>query len=168
MQLSQASAEKIMKDMCMEDMPLISMQPTPHQMPADWFARYKKARHSFMQSLGESIEELAFMNLSQEEFMDLLMGRALPANTSIRMRVPICWGGEISPDNMFMCSTFPHSQNIDRFIIGQAGNETIWLPAPAKKIYIPAHTAGGGEGGNATEDRLAQMAAQFAASRGME
>ena len=37
-----------------------------------------------------------------------------------------------------------------------------------KKIYIPAHTAGGGEGGNATEDRLAQMAAQFAASRGME
>ena len=33
MQLSQASAEKIMKDMCMEDMPLISMQPTPHQMP---------------------------------------------------------------------------------------------------------------------------------------
>lgn len=121
-----------------------------------------------MQSLGESIEELAFMNLSQEEFMDLLMGRALPANTSIRMRVPICWGGEISPDNMFMCSTFPHSQNIDRFIIGQAGNETIWLPSPAKKIYIPAHTAGGGEGGNATEDRLAQMAAQFAVSRGME
>ena len=47
MQLSQASAEKIMKDMCMEDMPLISMQPTPHQMPADWFARYKKSPAQF-------------------------------------------------------------------------------------------------------------------------
>ena len=44
----------------------------------------------------------------------------------------------------------------------------IWLPNPAKKIYVPAHTAGGGDGGNATEDRLSQMAAQIAQSRGME
>lgn len=168
MQLSQTSAEAIMKDMGMDDMPLLSVSPKPHMITADWFTRYKSARRAFMQGLTESVEELAFMNLSQEEFMDLVMGRAIPPNMSIRMRIPLAWGGDITPDNMFMCSTFPHSQNMDRFIIAQSGSGTIWLPSPAKKIYIPAHTAGGGDGGNATEDRLAQMAAQIAASRGME
>lgn len=167
MELSQASAEKIMKDMEMDDMPLQAVRPTPHKLLSDWFQQYVSARRKFMQSLTDAIEELAFMNLGQEEFMDLIMGRAVPKNMSIRMRTPITWGGEISPENMFMCSTFPHSQNIDRFIIGQAGNDTIWIPNPAKKIYIPAHTAGGGGGGNATEDRLAQVAAQIAADRGL-
>lgn len=168
MQLSQASAEKIMKDMGMDDMPLHAIQPVPNQIPADWFERYKAARHDFMKELTNSIEELAFMNLTQDEFMDLVTGRAIPKNMSIRLRVPLAWGGKISPQNMFMCTTFPHSQNIDRFIIGQAGYSTIWLPSPEKQIYVPAHTAGGGDGGNATEDRLAQMAAAMAANRGME
>lgn len=168
MQLSRTSAEAIMKDMGMDDMPLVSVSPHPHAVPADWFARYKSARRAFMQSLADSVEELAFMNLSQEAFMDLVMGRVIPENTSIRLRLPLSWGGDITPENMFMCATFPHSQNIDRFIITQSGSDTIWLPAPVKKIYIPAHTTGGGDGGNATEDRLAQMAAQIAASRGME
>lgn len=168
MQLSQASAEKIMADMSMDDMPLVLLQPTKNSLPADWFKQYKSARNEFIKSLSDSIEELAFMNLSQSEFMDLLTGRAVPENMSIRMRIPMFWGGEITPANMFMCTTFPHSQNIDRFIIGQAGYDAVWVPNPAKKIYIPAHTGGGGEGGNATEDRLAQVAAQIAAGRGME
>ena len=168
MQLSQASAEKIMKDMGMDDLPLIAVRPTPHQISPDWFQRYRAARHSFMQNLNDCITELAFMNLNQEEFMNLLTGRSVPQNVSIRMRIPLTWGGEISPENMFMCSTFPHSQDIDKFILGQAGYDTIWLPNPEKKIYIPAHTSGGGTGGNATEDRLAQVAAQIAAGRGME
>ena len=168
MQLSQTSAEKIMNEMSMDDMPLVAFQPQRTQISADWFARYKAARHSFMQSLVDSVNELAFMNLSQEEFINLVMGREIPRNMSIRMRIPLFWGGQISPDNMFMCATFPHSQNIDRFIIGQAGYDTVWLPAPSKKIYIPAHTTGGGDGGNATEDRLAQMAAQIVSAHGME
>lgn len=168
MELSRASAEKIMKDMGMDDMPLVAMRPAPRQISPDWFAQYKTARKKFMQSLTDCIEELAFINLSQEEFMDLVTGRAIPKNMSVRMRTPMAWGGEISPDNMFMCATFPHSQNIDRFIIGQTGYDTVWLPSPARPIYVPAHTGGGGDGGNATEDRLAQMAAQIAANRGME
>lgn len=168
MQLSQASAEKIIKDLGMDDMPLVAVRPAPHQVPADWFQRYRAARHRFMQSLTDSVEELAFMNLSQDEFMALVTGAALPNNMSVRMRTPMAWGGEISPENMFMCATFPHSQNIDRFIIGQTGYDTVWLPAPAKKIYIPAHTGGGGDGGNATEDRLSQIAAQIASGRGLE
>ncbi|MBD5400375.1 hypothetical protein HDR61_01340 [bacterium] len=168
MQLSQNSAEKIMADMNMDDMPLTLLRPTTANLPADWFAKYKIACHKFMQSLTDSVEELAFINLNQQEFMDLLTGQAIPTNMSIRMRVPIFWGGEISPENMFMCSTFPHSQNIDRFIIGQSGYDAVWVPNPAKKIYVSAHTGGGGAGGNATEDRLAQMAAQIAASHGME
>ena len=77
------------------------------------------------------------------------------------------WGGELDINNMFMCWTFPHAYNMDRFIISQSGNKTVWLPNPSKKIYLPAHTAGGGDGGNATEDRLAQMGAQLAGGRDM-
>ena len=169
MKLNKASAEKILIDMGMDDMPIVSVTPKQIQIPADWFTRYKSARHAFMQSLTDCVEELAIMQLSQKEFMDLVMGRALPQNMSIRLRTPLSWGGEISPENIFMCSTFPHSQNLDLFIISQTGNDEIWLPAPARKIYLPAHTASGGAGGNATEDRLSQVAAQIAASaRGME
>jgi len=168
MQLSQASAEKIMADMGMEDMPLKAVRPVQTHIAPDWFERYKSARRKFLSGLTDAVEELAFMNLSQDEFMGLITGRAIPDNLSIRMRVPMAWGGEIVAENMFMCYTFPHSQNMDRFIIGQNGYETVWLPNPVKKIYLPAHTAGGGDGGNATEDRLAQMAAQIAAGRSIE
>ncbi len=168
MQISQSSAEKIMADMGMDDMPLIELRPAPAPIAPDWFAKYTDARHAFMRTLADSVEELAMMSLSQDDFMNLITGRAMPANTSIRMRIPMAWGGKIIPENMFMCTTFPNSQNMDRFILGQSGNETIWLPNPAKKIYISAHTAGGGDGGNATEDRLSQIAAQIVAGRGME
>jgi hypothetical protein len=130
----------------------------------DWFAKYKALRREFMRGLSDSLEDLSFMNLSREEFMALIMGRSLPENFSLRLRIPLQLGGVLEIGNMFACKTFPHSQNIDRFIIEQAGGATLWLPNPAKKIYIPAHMAGGGDGGNSTSDRLAQMAAQIAAA----
>ena len=67
-----------------------------------------------------------------------------------------------------MCWTFPQSQRLDQFIIEQKNSDTVWLPNPTKKIYIPGKNLSGGDGGNATEDRLSQIAAQIAASRGME
>lgn len=167
MQLTKDTAEKILADMNMEDMPLVCVRPTPHVVAPDWFGKYRNVARQFMQSLSDSVEELAFMNLPQDDFMNLLMGRCLPANTSLRFRIPLVWGGELSVANMFMCSTFPHSQNLDRFIINQSGASEIWLPNPAKKIYVTTHTASGGAGGNATEDRLSQMAAHFASDRGM-
>ena len=78
------------------------------------------------------------------------------------MRIPPTIGGELSINNMFLCRTFPHSHRLDRFIIEQSGNDTLWLPNPARAIYTPTHTASVGTGGNATSDRLAQMAAQIA------
>ncbi|MDE6477774.1 MAG: hypothetical protein K2L94_00830, partial [Alphaproteobacteria bacterium] len=131
------------------------------------YPRYKKLCREFMQSLVDSAQDLAFLNLAQDEFMDLIMGKKLPANLAIRLRVPLALGGQLSLDNMFLCRTFPHSHNMDRFIIDQAGAPKIWLPSPAHKVYVHAHTASGGDGGNATSDRLAQMAAQIAADRAM-
>ncbi len=165
MQLNAGTAEKIISDMGMSDMPLVEIQPTPTPVPPDWFTRYKALCREFMLSLTDSVETLAFMNLSQDEFMNIIMGRSLPQNISFRMRTPLTWGGKLEIDNMFMCWTFPHSYNMDRFIINQSGNDTIWLPNPAQKIYIPAHTTGGGDGGNATEDRLAQIGAQIVGGR---
>ena len=55
---------------------------------------------------------------------------------------------------------------MDRFIISQSGNDIIWLPNPAKKIYLPIGTLGGGDGGNGTEDRLTEtIASQIVADR---
>lgn len=168
MQLTRESAEKIMSDMFMSDMPLVEFQPRPALVSSDWFAQYKKLCREFMRSLVDAVETLSFMNLTQEEFMALVAGHTLPANTSIRFRVPLVWGGTLDVDNLFMCRTFPCANNLDRFLITQSGAQTIYLPSPAQRVYVPAHTASGGDGGNATSDRLAQMAAQIAAARGME
>ena len=167
MELNAGTAEKLISDMGMSDLPLTQVHPTPTIVAPDWFSRYKKLCHEFMASLTDSAETLAFMNLTQDEFMNIIMGRDLPQNISIRFRIPLVCGGKLEIDNLFMCWTFPHSYNMDRFIIAQSGAQTIWMPNPTKKIYLPAHTAGGGDGGNATEDRLAQIGAQIAADRDM-
>ena len=148
----------------MDDMPLIEYTPKSPKLPADWFSKYRVLCHKFMESLTDCATEIAFMNLSQKEFMSLVTGTALPRNTSIRWRIPITMGGELSIENMFLCRTFPHSHKLDRFILEQAGNETLWLPNPARAVYVPTHTAPGGTGGNATSDRLTQVAAQLAAN----
>jgi hypothetical protein len=165
--MTKSSAEKRLADLLMDDLPVMEFVPADAVVAPDWFARYKPLRREFMRSLTDSVEDLAFMNLSQDEFMGLVMGNRMPANLSIRFRVPLVWGGKLEIENMFLCRTFPHSHNMDRFIIEQSGNDAIWLPNPAKKVYVPAHTMGG-DGGNATEDRLSQLAAQLASSRGME
>jgi len=162
MKLSEAAAMARISDLGMDDMPLIEFTPKPATLSPDWFQKYRALCHQFMETLTDCATEIAFMNLSQNEFMGLVTGRALPRNTSIRWRVPITLGGELSIENMFLCRTFPHSHQLDRFIMEQSANETLWLPNPARAVYIPTHTATGGTGGNATSDRLAQMAAQIA------
>ncbi len=165
MQWNQSIAEKRLSDMKMPDMPVTPIQPKISAVPSDWFAQYKKLCHEFMRSLSDCVQELALMNLSRDEFMDLLMGRAIPDNLSFRFRIPLVWGGKLDIENMFMCATFPHSQNLDRFIIEQYGNETIWLPNPERKIYLPIHSTISGNGGNATADRLSQFAATMNTGR---
>ena len=162
MKISETNAIARISELGMDDMPLMEYTPTPTKLQPDWFEKYRTLCHQFMETLTDCATEIAFMNLSQNEFMALVTGRALPRNTSIRWRIPITLGGEMSVENMFLCRTFPHSQQMDRFIMEQSGNDTLWLPNPAKAIYVPTHTAGGGVGGNATSDRLTQMAAQIA------
>ena len=168
MQMNKSVAEKRIADLGMDDLPLVQMRPEIHPVSPDWFKKYHDLVHEFVTSLTDSIQELAFMNLPQDDFMDLIMGRRMPENLSIRLRKPLVWGGKLEIDNMFLCMTFPHSHNMDRFIIEQSGNDAIWMPNPAKKVYLPAHMMNGGDGGNATSDRLSQLAAQIASSRGME
>ena len=168
MQLNQGAAEKRIADLGMDDLPLIQMRPESRPVSPDWFKKYHSLIHEFDISLTDSVQELAFMNLPQDDFMDLIMGRRMPENLSVRMRVPLVWGGKLELDNLFLCMTFPHSHNMDRFIIEQSGNDIIWMPNPSKKVYLPAHMMNGGDGGNATSDRLSQLAAQIAGARGLE
>lgn len=166
--MNKGVAEKRIADLGMDDLPLIQMRPVSTPVSPDWFKKYHDLVHEFAMSLTDSIQELAFMNLPQDDFMDLIMGRRMPENLSIRFRRPLVWGGKLEIDNLFMCMTFPHAHNMDRFIIEQSGNDVIWMPNPAKKIYLPAHMMNGGDGGNATSDRLSQIAAQIVAGRGIE
>lgn len=166
MQLNQSSAERLISELGMKDMPLIEITPTPTQISANWFIQYKELCKQFMTTLTDSVETLAFMNLPQEDFMNLIMGHSIPENMSFRLRVPLIWGGKLEVDNMFMCRTFPHSYNMDKFIMTQSNASKIWLPNPAQKVYHPAQMLGGGDGGNGTEDRLTEtMAAQIASNR---
>ncbi len=165
MQWTESIAEKRLNDLKISDLPIVSIRPHIVPVERDWFQKYRTVCREFMRSLSDSVQELAMMNLGREEFMNLLMGREIPDNMSIRFRTPLIWGGKLEIDNLFMCFTFPQSQNIDRFIMEQNGNETIWLPNPVKKIYMPIHSTISGNGGNGVSDRLSQMAAGIAANR---
>ena len=165
MQWSESKAEKRLNELKISDLPIISIRPDITQVSPDWFQKYREICREFMRSLSDSVQELAMMNLDRDEFMNLLMGREIPDNLSIRFRTPLIWGGKLNVDNLFMCFTFPQSQNIDRFIMEQSGNEIIWLPNPVRKIYMPIHSTISGNGGNAASDRLSQMAATMASNR---
>ncbi len=166
MQLNKDAAAARIAALGIDDIPLMEITPGACALMPDWFIQYKKLAKRFMESLTDSVEDLAFMNLAQDDFMGLVMGQRLPPNVSLRFRIPLMFGGKMEIDNMFMCHTFPQSHIMDRFIIEQTGAPTIWLPNPKHKIYIPTNRGGGGDGGNATEDRLSQIAAQISA--GME
>jgi hypothetical protein len=168
MQLNEHSALERLASLGIDDMPVMEFTPKRCPLNPDWFKKYCELRREFLSSLSDSLEEIAFMNLSQNEFMGLIMGQSLPENLSIRFRVPLLWGGELKIDNMFMCMAFPHSFNLDRFIIEQSDAQKIYLPNPEKKVYLTTHTGGGGVGGNATSDRLSQSAFNFMSGRGNE
>lgn len=166
MQLNRDTATAKLAAMGMDDMPVIEYMPNRCMIDNDWFQKYSMLRREFLASLTDSFDEIAFMNLSQEEFMNLIMGKKMPENTSLRFRIPLIWGGKLNIDNMFMCWTFPHSHNLDKFIIDQNGAKTVFLPDPAKKIYITTSSSTNSASGNATSDRLTQSAAQFMSDRG--
>ena len=166
MQLNQSNAERLIAELGMKDMPIMEIVPHSCAISPDWFTKYKELCHEFMLSLTDSVETLAFMNLPQDDFMNLIMGRSIPENMSFRLRIPLIWGGKLEIDNMFMCRTFPHAYNMDRFLMAQSDATTIWLPNPVNKVYHPAQTLGGGDGGNGTEDRLTEtIASQIASDR---
>jgi len=168
MQLNEHSAQERLAALGMDDMPVIEYTPQKCSLSQDWFKKYSVLRHEFLESLTDSFEDIAFMNLPQEDFMNLVMGQSLPENLSIRFRIPLLWGGELDISNMFLCWTFPHSYNLDRFIIEQSDAHTIYLPNPEKKVYFTSHIGGGGDGGNATSDRLTQAAFNAISGRGNE
>ena len=169
MQFNEFSATARLTQMGIDDMPVMEYTPKRCIIDPSWFKKYTELRREFLSSLSDSFQEIAFMNLPQDEFIDLVMGKALPDNTSIRFRIPLVWGGELSIDNMFLCLTFPHSHNLDRFIIEQSDAQTVFLPNPEKKIYLTTHLGGGGAGGNAASDRLTESAISYInSSRGNE
>ena len=168
MQLNEHSAMEKLSMLGMDDLPVIAYTPQKCSLDNDWFKKYSALRREFLASLTDSFEEIAFMNLPQQEFINLVMGKSLPDNLSIRFRIPLLWGGALDISNMFLCWTFPHSYNMDRFLIEQSDAKTIYLPNPEKKIYLTSHTGGGGDGGNATSDRLSQAAFNAMSGRGNE
>lgn len=167
MQWAENFAKEKLAEMQMDDLPIIPVHPQKKAVQTDWFQKYRILCHEFIRSLKDCTQELAFMNLNQDEFMNILMGREIPENLSIRFRVPLVFGGNLEIENLFMCWTFPQSHNLDRFIIEQYENDIIWLPNPIKKIYLSAHTTNGGNGGNTASDRLSQLASQIVSNRNL-
>jgi hypothetical protein len=158
-------AEQRLAALLMNDLPIEECNASPSPLPDDWFRKFRAARAEFLGSLSDSIQELAFLNLTQNSFMNLLMAKSIPENLSVKFRRPILYGGGIAAENMFLMPSFPYGFNLDIFMAEQSGQGRIWYPNPAKKIYVSAQMLSGGDGGNATSDRLAQAFAQMGQSR---
>jgi hypothetical protein len=163
--MNQTTAGRRLADLMMEDMPTREITARLQPVPADWYTQYVQKRPAFLQSLSDSIQDLSFMNINQDDFLNIMRGDKLPENVTIHLRVPLQYGGKIENDNMFLCPTYPFAVNIDIFMIEQFGNPTLFIPDPKKRVYIPTRLTGGGEGGNATTDRLSQLSAQLAGGR---
>ena len=149
-------AETRLAQLLMEDLRIDSCQAILKPLPSSWFSDFREERKKFLESLGSSIQELAMLNLSQRDFMNLLSGISIPENLCVKFRKPILYGGAIAAENMFMMVGFPYGFNLDIFMAEQLGQGEIWYPNPAKKIYVSITQLAGGAGGNATTDRLAQ------------
>lgn len=161
-------AEQFLAKRNMDDLILDVCGAVPVPLSADWFVRFRNARQAFMQSLDDSIPELALLNLSQDDFINLMTGRKIPENLTLKFRKPPLYGGEIAIENMFMMPTFPTGFNLDIFMLEQIGRPEVFFPNPAKKVYVSVNMISGGDGGNATSDRLAQgFAAQMQTGRDM-
>ena len=74
MQLTKHSALERLTALGMDDMPVMEYTPNRCIINADWFKLYSALRREFMASLTDSFEEIAFLNLPKEEFMNLIMG----------------------------------------------------------------------------------------------
>lgn len=149
-------AEVRLAQLLMEDLPLDECKAVVSALPDNWFSKFRDARHSFLESLGNSVQELALINLSQGDFMRLLSAISIPENLCVKFRKPIIYGGDISPENMFLMVGFPYGFNLNVFMAEQLGQREIWYPNPTKNVYVSVNMLSGGDGGNVTSDRLAQ------------
>jgi len=158
-------AEAILDSMGITGMPLSMCPARPSQLPSDWFQKFSEMRKKFMKSLDDSIAEIAMINLSQDDFMDLLRGRRIPENLTVRLRRPLVFGGAIEASNMFLTPLFVTGINLDIFMTEQMGQSEIYYPDPAKKVFVAGAGPMAGAGGNAAADRLAQGFAAMAQGR---
>lgn len=112
----------------------------------NWYKAYTKIKTEFLFSLSDSIELLYYMNLSQEEIFETIMGKKIPNGISIKFKIPLFLGGELNVNNLYLCRTFPFSFNIDLFIMEQMENKEIFIPCINKKIYDPLSSSNIGGG----------------------
>ena len=77
MQLNEHSAMERLAALGMDDMPVIAYSPQKCLLDKDWFKKYSQLRREFLGSLTDSFEEIAFMNLPQEEFINLVQTKSL-------------------------------------------------------------------------------------------
>lgn len=87
MQFNKDTALDKLSELGMEDMPVMEYQPTKCILNKDWFTQYTTLRKTFLSSLIDSIEDIVFMNLPQEEYINLVTGQSIPENLSIRFRI---------------------------------------------------------------------------------
>ena len=68
MQLTASTAEKLIAELGMPDMPLVEVRPISTSLSPEWFGEYKNLCRRFMLSLTDSVDTLAMMDIPQDEF----------------------------------------------------------------------------------------------------
>jgi hypothetical protein len=153
-------AEKRLKALGLDDMPLVSVAAIPRPLPAGWFAEFRGARRDLLtQNVKEFKEELFMMDIPIEDIMAMFRGEKIPPNVSVKFKVPPIYGGPISTDNLFICRTASEGRLLDIFIAEQAGASELFCPNPTKSVYVASMASMNSPGGNATSDRLADVQA---------
>ncbi|MDR2685881.1 MAG: hypothetical protein LBB23_03875 [Rickettsiales bacterium] len=156
-----AEASRRLAALGISDLALGEVAAQPQPLPRDWFAAFRAARRELLTNrIKKNQEELFMIGLNPAEITDIYKGIRIPVGVSVKFRIPPIYGGEISPENMFVCRSVPEGRAIDIFIAEQAGAGVFFYPNPAKNVYMTSMGSLNSPGGNATSDRLSDVQAE--------
>ncbi len=177
MQLTQSYWENYLSEIGLPEMPLQSADLVPYD-PEEINVLYSNMDSVFGEFL-KFCERKYMKELVQASFkasdLDAMAAGICPHNASIMLKVPLEYGGDIDPSNMYVVQknpfqfVFAHfqmlqisefnkeiSNNTDTIIMPQ----TIFAPAPHGMVFVPALGTLAGSGGQSQGGKASQLGAQ--------
>ena len=144
-------------------MELMSANYYPHTInESEFHQKLEKLKHFFLKDLvAQYVNDLRSADISEESIFYMSKG-ILPTNWTVHLKYPLLYGGNLDMDNLVLIPIHPFHELIHKYInqqiltsAGVGHPQTLYIPVPLGKIYIPNGEMTG-SGGKKKSDRSTQ------------